>query len=79
MRLAPFALVLTLLAPPAIAAEPIGRLFYTPDQRVTLDTARSKRGRNAVDTEKVEEPAPPTPEVVTYGGMVRRSDGQTTV
>jgi len=67
------------LAPPAVAAEPIGRLFYTPDQRSSLDVARGKRGRNAVATEKVEEPAPPTPEVVTYVGMVRRSDGQTTV
>jgi hypothetical protein len=79
VRLAPFALVLTLLAPPAVAAEPLGRLFYTPDQRSSLDTARSKRARTALATEKEEPPAPPSPEVVTYGGMVRRSDGKTTV
>ena len=80
MRLLPFALVLAVLAPPAVAAEPIGRLFYTPDQRASLDVARSKRARNVVATEKAEEaPPPPTPEVVTYGGIVRRSDGKTTV
>jgi hypothetical protein len=67
-------------AAPAGAAEPIGRLFYTPDQRTSLDGARSKRARNAVATEKEESPPPPpSPEVVTYGGMVRRSDGKTTV
>jgi hypothetical protein len=33
-----------------------------------------------VATEKEEPPPPPpSPEVVTYGGMVRRSDGKTTV
>ena len=79
VRLAPFALVLTLLAPPAIAAEPIGRLFYTPDQRATLDTARSKRARNVAIEKEEPPPAPPSPEVITYGGMVRRSDGKTTV
>ena len=80
VKLAPFALVLLLLAPPAVAAEPVGRLFYTPDQRATLDTARSKRARNVGATEKEEPPPrPPSPEVVTYGGMVRRSDGKTTV
>ncbi len=38
--------------------------------------ARAQRG-----TDKAEDapPPPPAPEVVTYGGMVRRSDGKTTV
>jgi len=81
VRLAPIALLLLPLAAPAPAAEPIGRLFYTPDQRASLDIARGKRGRTVVATDKTEEAPPPVPtsEVVTYGGMVRRSDGKTTV
>src|ERR1700704_3682519 len=76
------ACVLGALAAPAPAAEPLGRLFYTPDQRESLDTARSKKTRVNLSTEKQEkqeEPAVPQPEVVTYGGIVRRSDGKTTV
>ena len=67
---------------PAPAAEPLGRLFFTPDQRVSLDAARSKKARVnlATETEATEKPpAPPAPEVVTYGGVVRRSDGKATV
>jgi len=80
VKLAPLALILGLLAPCAMAAESIGRLFYTPEQRTELDTARSKRVRGGPAAEKPEEAPPqPTPEVVTYGGMVRRSDGETTV
>jgi hypothetical protein len=82
MRLLPLVLSLTLLAAPASAAE-IGRLFFTPEQRASLDVARTKRARTAVATEPTDEaPAPaaaPAPEVVTYRGMVRSSDGKTTV
>ena len=84
-RVAPLpalALALTLSAPPVIAAEPLGRLFFTPDQRASLDTARTKRTRNTVATEESaaeKPPPPPQPEHVTYGGLVRRSDGKTTV
>ncbi len=80
-RLLP-ALALLMLAPPAFAAEPIGRLFFTPDQRASLDAARDKRTRTTLSTEETTEkkaPPPPGSEVVTYGGMVRRSDGKTTV
>jgi hypothetical protein len=78
VKILPFALLLVLAAPPARAAEPIGRLFYTPDQRGQLDAARAKRARTGTD--KAEDaPRPSTPEVVTYGGIVRRSDGKTTV
>lgn len=81
MRILLPALGLMLLAPPAGAAEPVGRLFFTPDQRASLDAARSKRTRTAVATEKTDEVAapPPGPEVVSYDGLVRRSDGGTTV
>jgi len=69
------AFALAPLAP--YAAEPLGRLFYTPAQRVQLDVARSQKSRAATSAEP-EEP-PPLPEVVTYDGLVRRSDGRTTV
>ena len=81
MKLLLPALALMLLAPPAAAAAGIGRLFYTPEQRVTLDTARSKRTRTTLETEAAEAPPPPAPapEVVTYGGIVQRSDGKSTI
>jgi hypothetical protein len=72
-------LVAAALALPAVpGAEPLGRLFYTPGQRAQLDTARSQRSRApAVAAE--QEPAAAVPELLTYDGMVRRSDGKTTV
>ncbi|MBI1966241.1 MAG: hypothetical protein HYV99_02490 [Betaproteobacteria bacterium] len=68
---------LMLAAGPAVAAEPLGRLFFTTAQRASLDVARSQKSRTTLESEKSE--AAPAPEVVTYGGMVRRSDGKTTV
>jgi hypothetical protein len=70
---------LLLIADPVAAAEPLGRLFFTPAQRSSLDVARSQNTRVTVDTESTNEQAAPAPEVLTYGGMVRRSDGKTTV
>ncbi|MGH8622341.1 MAG: hypothetical protein ACRET3_09400 [Burkholderiales bacterium] len=63
---------------PAPAQERLGRLFFTPAQRASLDIARSQRARAALSTEKSEEAAP-VPQTITYGGLVRRSDGRTTV
>jgi len=70
------------VAAPTQAAEPLGRLFFTPEQRLKLDSARSSKTRVTLTTEKPEEAAPPPapqPEVVTYDGIVQRSDGTTTV
>lgn len=64
-------------AAPASAAEPIGRLFFTPAQRAQLDNARSQKNRATLASEQQE--GAPAPEVITYGGMVRRSDGKSTV
>ena len=69
--------VAALAAPAAPGAEPLGRLFYTPAQRAQLDTARAQRRKATVASE--QEAAAPVPEVLTYDGMVRRSDGKTTV
>jgi len=69
-------------AAPAPAADQLGRLFFTPEQRATLDTARSKKTRVNLTTEETpteKPPPPPAPEVVTYSGVVQRSDGKSTV
>jgi hypothetical protein len=70
------ALLLTLLIaalPAAHAAELSGRLFYTPEQRAQLDQLRTQK---AVASQVRDEPIP---ETVTYNGIIRRSDGKTTI
>jgi hypothetical protein len=65
---------------PKPAAEPLGRLFFTPAQRAQLDVARKQRTRTSLATESTEETtAAPTPQTITYEGAVRRSDGKSTV
>jgi len=64
---------------PATAQERIGRLFFTPAQRLSLDVARNQRARAALSTEKTEQEAAPVAQTITYGGMVRRNDGKSTV
>jgi hypothetical protein len=79
------ALALSFCAAPAGAAERLGRFFFTPEQRGSLDVARAKRVRTSVGTEEgvavaaEKPPPPPQPEHVTYDGIVRRSDGRVTV
>lgn len=67
------ALVLLALPFTAEAAEPLGRLFFTPEQRAQLDQLRI---RKVVSVQTKEEPPP---EVISYDGIVRRSDGKATV
>ncbi len=69
------ALLLLMIAPIAQAADaaPIGRIFFTPEQRAQLDTLRTQK---AVASQVRDEPIP---ENDTYNGIVRRSDGKTTV
>lgn len=52
---------------------PLGRIFFTPEQRAQLDTLRTQK---TVASQVRDEPIP---ENVTYNGIVRRSDGKTTV
>jgi hypothetical protein len=63
------------------AAESMGRLFFEPSQRAQLDLARAQRDRRSpVVVPDTEQPAPSQgPGVVTYNGVVRRSDGKSTV
>jgi len=73
------ALAAALTSLPAPAQERLGRLFFTPAQRASLDVARSQRARTALATEKTEQEATPVPQTITYSGVLRRSDGKTTV
>ncbi len=72
MRLLLIAALLGAL-PAANAADAIGRIFFSPEQRAQLDLARSQR---IVAIQAKDEPVP---EFVTYNGIVRRSDGKATV
>ena len=77
-------LVLAAAAMPAPAPaaqqgqERLGRLFFTPAQRLSLDVARSQRARATLATETDQEAAPVS-QTITYGGLIRRDDGRTTV
>jgi hypothetical protein len=55
------------------AAEPLGRLFFTPGQRATLDAGKE------LDKPKLTGPAVRGPRTVTVNGVVTRSDGESTV
>lgn len=49
-------------------AEPLGRLFFSPDERAMLDRGRNQTSRSAmISTEEI-----------TLNGIVRRSGGKTT-
>ena len=56
------------------SAEPLGRLFHTPEQRALLDNARKTMPMNVGG----EEQAPSAPDF-TLKGVVTRSDGKRSV
>ena len=53
------------------SAEPLGRLFFTPAQRNTLDAGKQLA--------KPRQAAPNGPRAATLNGVVTRSDGESTV
>ena len=63
------------------AEEPsFGRVFLTPQQRAALDNARRNRVRAAaVAAAADKKPKPPPVQDVTINGVVKRSDGETTI
>ena len=75
-------LVLTLLSPLAISAEPIGRLFTSPAQRSNLDYLRQTKKKLIAPVvieapSDVVEAAPIVlPEAVNLQGYVKRNDGK---
>lgn len=74
------------LAAPAQSIH-FGRLFTTPSERQRLDALRmggasAASGQTAVvlpDATAIPAPPPPPPAPLTVNGVVRRSDGRTTV
>lgn len=68
-----FSCTLTLIA----QAEPLGRLFHTPEQRALLDTARKTMPMNTGNTGGETE-APSAPDF-SLNGIVTRSDGKRSV
>ena len=55
------------------AAEALGRLFFTPEQRAALDAGKLAGGKRS------STPAVHIPRSVTLNGVVTRSDGESTV
>jgi hypothetical protein len=75
MKRALFCLACLTVAANVSAAE-IGRLFFTPAERAQLDVARTQKKSPAPPPAATAEEEMPAPQVVTYGGLVRRSDGK---
>src|SRR5262245_57207934 len=70
--------VLLLAATPARAAEAgLGRLFFSPAQRLALEEARRKNIR--AEVQAAEKPKATPVRDVSVTGVVRRSDGESTV
>jgi hypothetical protein len=66
-------MIIAAFIPNWVGAESLGRLFFTPEQRVILDNARKQK----IEV-KVEEEAT-VPQLITLNGMVKRSDGASTI
>ena len=64
------------LASAATASEPLGRFFFTPAERARLDQARIQKQRAPQAVIADAMAPPPLPEIITYSGIVRRSDGR---
>jgi hypothetical protein len=71
------AIVLMLGAGTAAGAD-LGRLFFTPAQRATLDNARKQNIRIEIGSENPQAAAP-VARNISVNGVVRRSDGKSTV
>ena len=78
---APLAALLAALAAPATHAQPLGRLFTTPAERLQLDQARAAAKAPPPALAAPQQPAtPPVPAApVTVNGFVRSSSGRSTV
>ena len=72
------AFALLLAAGSAMGAD-LGRLFFTPAQRAALDSARRQSVRGEVAVVAPKPPAATPPQNVSVSGLVRRSDGKSTV
>jgi hypothetical protein len=67
-----------LLMASGAAAQELGRLFFTPQERFALDTARTRKPEARLETVS-PQPAAPQPDVIRLNGFIRRNDGGITV
>lgn len=67
------------LLPHTAQSAEMERLFFSPAQRAQLDIARAQRDRRGTQTADGTPSGPQGPDVVTYDGVVRRTDGKSTV
>jgi hypothetical protein len=67
----------------AQAQQPLGRLFFTPEERARLDASRKEALANAARPKAAAPAAAPRPaptaRVLTLNGIVHRSDGETII
>ena len=69
------------LSSPASAAEPLGRLFFSPEERQAFDRRREFKAEEKPETPVPEASAPeiPADPTLTINGIVTRSSGKRTV
>lgn len=67
------------LLPHGAQSAEMERLFFSPAQRAQLDIARAQRDRRGTQTADGTPSGPQGSDVVTYDGVVRRTDGKSTV
>jgi hypothetical protein len=81
MRRGAVALGFALLAPLAShgAELPLGRLFFTPEQRAALEEARRKNIRAEELAVSASKPKAPPPRDVVVNGLLMRSDGMSVI
>jgi hypothetical protein len=60
----------------ASAAQPLGRLFFSPLERAQLDAARARKEHAVAAAAAPAAEGQPPSQVITYSGIVRRSDGK---
>lgn len=78
VQTAVLAALLLAATPAVLAAQPLGRLFSTPQQRALLD---ARRDGSVVESQPLPPapPAEPRPEPLQLSGVVQRSSGKSTV
>ena len=82
MRLVPCLILCLASASAGAQTVSMGRLFNTPQERSNLDSQRggvSSSGAQAPVASAPVQAAAPPPEPYTVNGIIRRSDGKTTV
>ena len=72
-------LVLLILHAGLAVADDYGRLFFTPAQRATLDNARKQNIRVDIGKDNSDQAAEPVSQNISVNGLVKRSDGKSTI